>query len=167
MEQVKTKKPVYKKWWFWLIIIVAIGVIGAAAGASGGDDKETDSSKASVSSTSSEESTPEEEKPIEVKAADLISAYDENEVSADSKYKDKTLTITGSVSSIGVDVADRAYIMLNDENDEYAILGVQCYFEDDQKDSLAELKEGDTVTVTGTCEGKVVSVSVKKCQIVG
>ena len=54
---------------------------------------------------------------------------------------------------------------IKDENDPYAILGVQCYFEEDQKDSLTSLKEGDTVTVIGTCEGQVVSVSVKNCQI--
>lgn len=167
MEQTKTKKPIYKKWWFWLIIVVVIlAIIGAAAGGnkkSEGSGSIT-SSTASTQSTPQEESTPEETA-IEVTAVDLIAAYDENEVSADNEYKDKTLKITGTVSDIGVDVANRSYIMLKDENDPYAILGVQCYFEDDQKDAIAQLKKGDAVTVTGTCEGKVVSVSIKDCQV--
>lgn len=167
MEQTKTKKPIYKKWWFWLIIVVVIlAIIGAAAGGNKKSEGSgsTTSSTASTQSTPQEESTPEETA-IEVTAVDLIAAYDENEVSADNEYKDKTLKITGTVSDIGVDVANRSYIMLKDENDPYAILGVQCYFEDDQKDAIAQLKKGDAVTVTGTCEGKVVSVSIKDCQI--
>lgn len=167
MEQTKTKKPIYKKWWFWLIIVVVIlAIIGAAAGGNKKSEGSgsTTSSTASTQSTPQEESTPEETA-IEVTAVDLIAAYDENEVSADNEYKDKTLKITGTVSDIGVDVANRSYIMLKDENDPYAILGVQCYFEDDQKDAIAQLKKGDAVTVTGTCEGKVVSVSIKDCQV--
>lgn len=172
MEQTKTKKPIYKKWWFWLIIVVVIlAIIGAAAGgnkksgaSSSTTSSSTTSSTASMQSNPQEESTPEETA-IEVTAVDLIAAYDENEVSADNEYKDKTLKITGTVSDIGVDVANRSYIMLKDENDPYAILGVQCYFGDDQKDAIAQLKKGDAVTVTGTCEGKVVSVSIKDCQI--
>ena len=164
MEQSKAKKPIYKKWWFWLILVVIVGIIGAAAGLNG-NNQGTDGSDSSASGAQTEESGSAEEAAVEVSAVDLINAYDENAVSADSQYKDKTLKITGTVSSIGVDVADRAYIMLKDENDPYAILGVQCYFEEDQKDSLTSLKEGDTVTVIGTCEGQVVSVSVKNCQI--
>lgn len=164
MEQSKAKKPIYKKWWFWLILVVIVGIIGAAAGLNG-SNQGTDGSDSSASGAQTEESGSAEEAAVEVSAVDLINAYDENAVSADSQYKDKTLKITGTVSSIGVDVADRAYIMLKDENDPYAILGVQCYFEEDQKDSLTSLKEGDTVTVIGTCEGQVVSVSVKNCQI--
>ena len=167
MEQTKTKKPICKKWWFWLIIVVVIlAIIGAAAGGNKKSEGSgsTTSSTASTQSTPQEESTPEETA-IEVTAVDLIAAYDENEVSADNEYKDKTLKITGTVSDIGVDVANRSYIMLKDENDPYAILGVQCYFEDDQKDAIAQLKKGDAVTVTGTCEGKVVSVSIKDCQV--
>ena len=161
------KTPIYKKWWFWLIIVVVIlAIIGAAAGGNKKSEGSgsTTSSTASTQSTPQEESTPEETA-IEVTAVDLIAAYDENEVSADNEYKDKTLKITGTVSDIGVDVANRSYIMLKDENDPYAILGVQCYFEDDQKDAIAQLKKGDAVTVTGTCEGKVVSVSIKDCQV--
>ena len=167
MEQTQTKKPIYKKWWFWLtIVVVILAIIGAAAGGNKKSEGSgsTTSSTASTQSTPQEESTPEETA-IEVTAVDLIAAYDENEVSADNEYKDKTLKITGTVSDIGVDVANRSYIMLKDENDPHAILGVQCYFEDDQKDAIAQLKKGDAVTVTGTCEGKVVSVSIKDCQV--
>lgn len=157
MEQTKQKKSIFKRWWFWLIVIVVIGIIGAAAGSNQG------------SSSSSGEANPSsdtvKEEVLEVKAVDLITAYDENAVAADKEYKDKTLKITGTISSIGVDIAEQAYLVLTDENDPYAILGVQCYFEKEQEDTLTNLKEGDTVTLTGTCEGKVINVSVKDCQL--
>jgi hypothetical protein len=171
MEHVKTKKPIYKKWWFWLIIVVLIGIIGASAGLNGKEDEGSNNSNPSASDITQQENDSEEESApeepiIEVNATDLIAAYNENEVSADNEYKDKTLKITGIVSNIGVDVADRAYVMLKDENNEFSVLGVQCYFETEQQDSIASLKEGDTITVTGTCEGKVISVSVKSCELV-
>lgn len=157
MEQTKQKKSIFKRWWFWLIVIVVIGIIGAAAGSNQG------------TSSSSGEATPSsdtvKEEVLEVKAVDLITAYDENAVAADKEYKDKALKITGTISSIGVDIAEQAYLVLTDENDPYAILGVQCYFGKEQEDTLTNLKEGDTVTLTGRCEGKVINVSVKDCQL--
>ena len=157
MEQTKQKKSIFNRWRYWFIVIVVIGIIGAAAGSNQG------------TSSSSGETTPSsdtvKEEVLEVKAVDLITAYDENAVAADKEYKDKTLKITGTISSIGVDIAEQAYLVLTDENDPYAILGVQCYFGKEQEDTLTNLKEGDTVTLTGRCEGKVINVSVKDCQL--
>lgn len=177
MENAKSKKPFYKKWWFWLIVVVVVvGIIGAVSGSKNSESSQSDSSSPSssvsstapVSSSSSEKAESETSsapQAVEVKAVDIITAYEENEVAADDQYKDQLLKITGVVKSVGTDVADRAYVMLADERNEYALLGVQCYFDEENKDSLADLKEGDTVTISGTCEGKVVSVSVKHCQL--
>lgn len=172
MENQKVKKPFYKKWWFWVILVVIVlAIVGGALGSSGGEEGTGSApvSSAEADGTASEESTPASEAepaPIEISATDLITAYDENEIAADEEYQDKLLQITGTVKSIGTDVADRAYLMLADDRNEYAILGVQCYFEEEQAAALADLKEGDTVTLTGTCEGVVVSVSVKDCTLV-
>ena len=154
------KKPIYQKWWFWLIIVIIIcGVIGAIVGSQYQAPAGTNQSSVSgQTSIKNEEATA-------VNAIDLIVAYEENQVAADNQYKNKKLKITGIVKNIGVDAANRAYVMLEDERNQYAILGVQCYFDKDNQDTLSELKEGDIVTITGTCEGKVVSVSVKNCEL--
>lgn len=152
--QPAAKKPVVKKWWFWLIIVLAVLVIVGIAlggGNSGGDSSSSDSSTTQSAT--------------EVTATDLLTAYDDNTVAADQQYKDKLLKISGKVSDVGTDVADRTYITLQDERNEYAIISVQCYFGDDQKDAIAALKKGDAVVITGTCEGKVVNVSVKNCKL--
>jgi len=39
--EVKSKKPIYKKWWFWVIAVFALFIIVGIAGSSG-DDKKTD-----------------------------------------------------------------------------------------------------------------------------
>lgn len=168
MANTNGKKPIYKKWWFWLVIVIIIGgIIGAVSGSPDDGSSKPDTSNSSVSSSaeSKDEESSSAAEAVAVKAVDLITAYEENEVAADEKYKDQVLKITGTVKSVGVDAADRAYVMLADERNEYAILGVQCYFDDENKDSIADLKEGDAVTITGNCKGKVVSVSVKKCQL--
>lgn len=100
---------------------------------------------------------------IEISAADLFAAYDDNEVAADNKYKEKTLKITGTVTDISTDYSDQVYITL--ETNEL-LYSVQCYFEDDEQiNKVAELKKHDTVTLIGTCEGKRFNVIVKYCEI--
>lgn len=158
MEKSNIKKPVYKKWWFWLIIIIAIGgIIGAAAGT---QNKETAGSSFSEEQSSS--SSPEAQ---QVQAVEFIEAYENNGVAADNDYKGKLLKISGTVKSIDVDVANRPYVLLADVRNEYAIIGVQCYFSEENKESLTSLNEGDSVVITGTCEGKVVNVSIKDCKL--
>ena len=153
------KKPVYQKWWFWLVIvIVVLGIIGAIVGS----QYTSPTDQGNIVSNQVESKADEA---MSVNALDLIVAYEENQVSADNMYKNKQLKITGTVKSIGIDVADRAFVMLADERNEYAILGVQCYFDKDKQDTLSQLKEGDVITLTGKCEGKVVSVSVKNCKL--
>ena len=39
------------------------------------------------------------------------------------------------------------------------------WWQRNQKDAIAALKKGDSVVITGTCEGKVVNVSVKNCKL--
>lgn len=154
MEETKEKKSVYQKWWFWVILVLVCVSVGYAA--IFGGDSEVPGPSVDVQS---------KEEIVQVSADELLEAYQANTVAADGKYGDKKLKITGTVTSIGKDIADRAYIVLNNEYDKYAIAGVQCFFDSAQEDSLASLKEGDKVTVIGTCDDYLINVSVKNCEL--
>ena len=132
----ETKKPIYKKWWFWLIVVLVLAAIGVGAGAA-----------------------------IPITATELLQAYEDNGVAADSQYKDQILEVTGSVGTISTDIADQIYVTLEDERNPYAIISVQCYFDDDQTDTLASLSAGDTVTIRGRCTGKPLNVFLEDCTL--
>lgn len=169
----KPKKTIFKKWWFWVIIVVL--VIGVGGAATGGDDSESNTTAnqqeqttGSETDVANEEVAQKEEpaeKPIKMTSVELSEAYDENEVKADKKYKDKTIKLKGEVTEIST-VLNDSYVSLQGGGD-YGILFVNCYFGQNQTDDLAELSKGDEVTITGTCDGTIVGgyPSLRKCEI--
>lgn len=99
---------------------------------------------------------------FELTASELLVAYDENEVAADQKYKGKKILITGKVESIGKDIMDDSYVVL--EGDGY-FLNVHCTMKDEN--TAASMKKGRIYTLLGECEGGSVlgGVVMRKCTI--
>lgn len=145
----------------WVIIaIVVIGIIGAAAG--GGDDESKEVS--STNSTTQEQqnnATDTQKKEEETKEEITYTAYTvtqmmddlkANALKAESTYKDQYVEITGRLSNID---SSGKYISLTPEDDEWAIIGVQCYIKsEEQKEKVMEMSVDDVVTL----KGKVKSV---------
>ena len=146
----KVKKPIYKKWWFWLIIaILFIAVVSAA----GGDDSDVSSG-----SNNSVEST---EAAIVVSADDLIRAYVNNAVSADTLYKDKNVTVSGTIYSI-----DEGYITIEPDADDLWLNNIYAYYDSDEISKLGNFAKGDKITVTGECKGEgFMGIEIKYCTI--
>lgn len=143
----------------WIIIaVVVIGIIGAAIG--GGNDS---SSNPNNSKTSDAKKEQKQEEQIEYTACnvnDMMTALDENAIGASDTYKDKYLEVTGVLGNID---SNGKYIDLMPSDDEFAISGVQCYIKnDEQKNAVANMKKGDTVTVRGKCTdvGEVLGYSL-------
>lgn len=86
----------------------------------------------------------------------LYKDYGDNPISADKKYKDKKLILTGTIANIDRDIAQSPYITFN--VDEYGAKSIKMSFNDD--DTVASLKKGQTVTVVGTCGGTFASTIV-------
>lgn len=85
-------------------------------------------------------------------AEDLMSEYDANIVNADEVYTNTVMVVTGTVSSIGKTNNDtNLTVMLKSGTYFY---GVQLNFKTSQSESVAALREGDTVTAVGKCTGK-------------
>lgn len=184
VKKVKAKKPFYKKWWVWLIAIVVIGALANPSVEENVSEAnetkviEVSGAKAEVSSEKKTEEKPKVEKPVKEKpkaeenpkvetvvisALDLYNAYDSNEVSADQKYRDKQLEVTGKVKDIGKDIFDKIYVTL----DVGAGIGsVYISFEKGQDDAIAALSKGQNLTVVGKGGGfTALSVTLKNSQI--
>ena len=111
------------------------------------------------------DSQPEE---ITISATDLWAAYKENAVNADALYKDKILVVTGTIQNIGQDVLTKAPCISLETNDGYGLYPIQCFFpkDGDQTDLIAQLKDGDYITIAGECDGiPLAQVQLTKCTI--
>ena len=130
----KSKKPIYKQLWFIILIVVVI--IGAVGAAGSGEDKVE---PAQIVYSQYDVST-------------LLTDLDENALKAAENYEGQYVSLTGEIGTID---SSGEYIDLFPIDDEWAIIGVQCYItNEEQKTAIMELSTGDTVTV----EGKITSV---------
>jgi hypothetical protein len=96
-----------------------------------------------------------------ISANSLVDNYIQNEVRADENFKSKKFYVVGYVGNIGKDIMDDIYITLSSDD---IIRSVQCYIED--KESVLQLQKGQKVTIYGTCNGLMMNVQMKDCQIV-
>jgi hypothetical protein len=137
-----------------LVLFVLI-VIAAIIGSNVSDDQPTTTANTTSSITSSTTSFTFEPV-ITISANDLIYAYEVNEISADAQYKDKTIQVSGVISSINKDIFGKAYIELS--------AYIRCYF--DNESALLNSSVGQNVTIQGTCDGKSVYIKIEDCSII-
>lgn len=131
-----------------VVLFIVIGAIGSI-----GND-ETDSKQPKPASTSTPRPTPTPE--ISLTAADLISAYEDNELAADNRYKDKIIVVTGVIEDFGEDFFDDAYVAITYDPtnmDDWSVLGINCHFIDSDFDKVTRLSKGDVITVRGYNKG--------------
>lgn len=106
----------------------------------------------------------EERRKATIDATDLWTAYDDNEVGADGKYKGKTLYVAGRIVEIGQDsVHDGPVIELRGGG----YFGtVVCEIKD--KATVAQVQKGQWVSIRGKCSGRDYAKDVKmeNCEMV-
>ena len=151
----------------WIIIaIVVLAVIGAAVGGGNDDDEGTVATNTAGSTEASTEASTETPEPQEeisytkVSVSQMMNDLETNAMNASDTYKDQYLEITGRLSNID---SSGKYISLLPEDEEFAIIGVQCYIQnDEQKTAVSSLSTGQTVTVRGKCTdvGEVLGYSL-------
>lgn len=96
-----------------------------------------------------------------ITAEQLYSSYNENEVAADRRYKNRVLAISGTVGEIGKDILNKPYVILQAG---YGGGAVQCYFGKGEEYELASLKPGQRVTIKGRCSGQTLgTIVVEEC----
>lgn len=103
----------------------------------------------------------EQRKQSTITATQLFKEYEDNEVLADKRYKDKYFYVEGVIGDIGRDILDDIYVVLKTNN---LMFGVQCYIEDEEL--VAQLKKGMKITVYGKCDGLLRNVGMKDCKLI-
>jgi hypothetical protein len=96
----------------------------------------------------------------------MFDTYMENEVAGDQQYKGRRLQIVGKVTRIGRDLANNAYVTLDNGRGKPGLFSVQCVFEAADEKPLGTLAPGKWVTIIGTGAGKFGNVLVKQCQLI-
>jgi hypothetical protein len=99
-----------------------------------------------------------------VEAKALQSFYEQNEIAADQKFKDKWFKVSGLVQSVGTDILGSPYVAIEAGDDTFFL--VQCVFALDNSDDLASLRRGQRVTIAGKGSGKMGNVLLRECRIV-
>lgn len=94
-----------------------------------------------------------------IDADTLIKEYDENEIAADQKYKNKKYEITGQINDIS-EVLNSLTVTLSSE--EFALTTVRLKLKDKDKSIVAKLQKSEEITVIGIIEGKGWDVDVKE-----
>ena len=147
----KNKKPIFMRPWF--IILVVLIVLGAAGGAAGSGSKQESPSQQSGSggeTKGSTDSKTDTSKPIvyeDITVGKLMDDLDANALKAADTYKGNYYAVTGRLSTID---ASGKYISIVNADEQYAILGVQCYIKTDEiKSIVMDLSSNEVITVKG------------------
>jgi len=110
------------------------------------------------------QSVPQKSEPdyMEITPTKLFAAFEDNEAAANMKYNGNLIQITGTISDIGTDILGDPYLSFETD----LLQGVTCYFKKYDMEEIAQVKKGQKVTVRGTCDGKLVYVLLKNCELV-
>ena len=98
---------------------------------------------------------------IEIAAVDLLKEFQQNETAANTKYVDKVLVVTGTVTGVQTDSSGQAtvYLQTND-----LLSAVTCSFYQDD-DGVKKIKTGVAARVKGVCTGMLSDVVLNKCSL--
>ena len=88
-----------------------------------------------------------------VNALDLIREFQSNDSLANAKYREQIITVNGSISEIETPNDSTANVKFVDSTGSYAIFP----FHDETLAEVKKLKQGDKVSVKGSCSGGVYS----------
>ena len=101
--------------------------------------------------------------PIKISAINVSREYGENEIKADTKYKNKWLEVDGTVKSIQKDFMDDMFITIKGND---FLNSVHCTLEESELNKAINLTEGARITVLGKNRGSTMgSVMLKQCII--
>jgi len=104
-----------------------------------------------------------------IPAISLWRAYLANKNTSDAAYKDKIIQVKGIVRFFSPKrkKKDHSYIILEKDKSSFSFIkGIQCQFQGNINEVAPDIKNGDEITIQGTCIGKVVNVFLEDCHIV-
>ncbi len=100
----------------------------------------------------------ESETALIISAENLALSYSKNEASADKKYLDKPIQVTGLIADIANNQQNKQVVVLQGTD----LSGVQCTLEQNNN----ALKKGANVIIKGFCTGYLTDVILDRCVVV-
>ncbi len=93
----------------------------------------------------------------------LTASFDKNEALSDSLYLYRVLSVRGSITKILKRESGNYVITLGDEAPGKAV--VDCNLDSVYNHQFLSFKNGDSITITGTCAGRLQNVILMQCII--
>lgn len=94
-------------------------------------------------------------KAIPVMASSLFAEYQTNEKTANRKYIDKVIEVTGEVNNVAKNTEGKTVVLLKTGD---LMFGVNCTLEED-----AKISNGEQVSLKGICTGYLTDVVLIRC----
>lgn len=145
-----------------LTIIIILVVIGIAGAGNSSPENSTSNDNSSATKQAEEQTTYEE-----INTTVFIEDFDNNQLAAEKKYKDKGVQLSARIKNISEDIIGTPFLSLEPSNadDYYMGTTIQCMFENE--DALLNVSNGQTVTVKGmVSEQSLGIIGIKDCQII-
>lgn len=101
---------------------------------------------------------------MQVNIRDILSAYENNEIGADNKYKGNLIQVTGVIGSVKKDILDNLYVTLG-TGARFEIPTIQAFFDDSMNEQLGQLRKGSRLTVVCRVNGLMMNVLAEDCVI--
>jgi hypothetical protein len=122
--------------------------------------------EANIQITEPHKPPPEPINPNDMKASQLFKAYFDNALSADETYKDKEVTLSGIVASVGAGEGNYRVDLLGADRSRDLTQIVRCLFTLKHRDRLKSVQNGQPIRIHGTCKGKIDGrVVLRDCQV--
>ncbi|MCG3206385.1 MAG: hypothetical protein KCHDKBKB_03121 [Elusimicrobia bacterium] len=140
------------------LVIILIGMIGNAMN---GEGASTTSTTASPTPVATQEITYEK-----VDAKSFIAEFDENQLSAESKYKSKYVELKAKIKNISEDIGGTPFLSLEPANAAQYYMGttIKCSFK--SKDELMNVKNDQAITIRGQVKSQTLGIiTFDKCSI--
>ena len=93
-----------------------------------------------------------------------LQAYGLDELAADKQYKGEIIAVTSKVAIVGTNVVDIPFVKLSGGGIE--AWEIQCMFDKEHGDALAQLETGQIVTIQGKCDGYYMAIKMKDCILI-
>lgn len=97
---------------------------------------------------------------VAISAAQLLQEFNTDEQTANAKYLDKTIAVTGQVKELIVEGED---VKVNLETGNADGFGVLCELDPLSQHKRKEFSAGETVTMKGLCTGLNFDVQLVRC----
>lgn len=113
-----------------------------------------------INEQSQSTSAPEQPKLPLLTPDELVLAYEENSVGADSRFKGKAFRVQGKVTDINTNISGSAYITM--ANSKRSLVEPTFFFKSGQMESIGKLRKGQTVEVSCIGAGDVLKAPLNK-----